>query len=209
MRARLILATFLLACPALPAQSDPASLPAHDRHEGLLLAADPYQDAARAKEKFGKANPIEAGILPIDVYFRNETEDPIRIDLRTVRLEIAPPGESRQQLESLSIKEVAEGIAHPGGTPNPESSRHRVPRPIPMPSHDSKQDKLADELRPLAFDADVIPPHATLHGFFFFDLGHDFHLVDFATLYVPDVKLIGANRALMYFEVPLRGASHR
>ena len=207
MHARLILATLLLMCPGALAQSDPGSLPAQDRHEGLLVAADPYQDAARTKVKFGKADPIDAGILPIDVYFRNDTDQPMHIDLHKVRLEIAPPGEPRQRLAALSVKEVAGEIAHPGGTPNPEPPRHGVPRPIPMPSHDKKQDKLTDDLRPLAFDADVIPPHATIHGFFFFDVGHDFHLVELATFYVPEVKLIPTNQALMYFEVPLRATS--
>src|SRR5713101_6299554 len=57
-------------------QQDPASLPARDSHEGLLIAADPYQDATRYKTRFGKKNPYDAGILAIEVYFRNDNDKP-------------------------------------------------------------------------------------------------------------------------------------
>jgi hypothetical protein len=103
------------------AQADPATLPARDRHEGMLVAADPCNDAARAKARFGKASPIPAGIVPIEVFFRNETQQPLRINLATIRLEISPAGRQRQHIEPLDASEVALLIAHPGGTPNPES----------------------------------------------------------------------------------------
>ena len=49
MRTLTRLFTILLALAAVAAtafaQSDPASLPAKDQHEGLLVAADPYVDA--------------------------------------------------------------------------------------------------------------------------------------------------------------------
>jgi hypothetical protein len=44
----MVTAWFLLLTGSPRAQTNPASLPAHDRHEGLLVAADPYTDAARA-----------------------------------------------------------------------------------------------------------------------------------------------------------------
>jgi hypothetical protein len=188
------------------AQTDPASLPARDRHEGLLVAADPYTDAARTKDRFGKADPLQAGIVPIEVFFRNETAQPMRIDLSTIRLEIEPPGGSRQRLEALSADDVAGAIAHPGGAPN--ASRSRIPSPIPLPRHDKKQEKVAEILRPLAVQSDVVPPSSTIHGFVFFDVNHDFSLLANASLYVPDVKPIGARQPLTYFELDLRRAAH-
>ncbi len=206
MRAVLIGVTLLLIPASAGAQADPASLPAHDRHEGLLVAADPYADSARSKERFGKANPLEAGIVPIEVFFRNETSAPIRIDLSTIRLDIERPGQPRQQLEALAAEDVAGQIAHPGGAPNPEKQR-RLPRPIPIPLKDKKQQKLAEILHPLALQADIVPPSATIHGFLFFDLNHDFSLLSNASLYVPDVKSISTNKVLTYFEVDLRPAA--
>ena len=58
---------------------------------GLNVSADPYTDAERAKKKFGKANPIPAGILPVEVFLRNELDQPIRIDLSTIQLTVRPP----------------------------------------------------------------------------------------------------------------------
>jgi len=206
MRAFWIGVTLLMLSAGARAQRDPADLPAHDRHEGLLVAADPYTDT-RAKEKFGKANPLDVGILPIEVFFRNDTAKPLRINLDTIRLEIEPSGGTHQRLEALTADDVAGQIAHPGGAPNPETARHRIPRPIPMPSHDKKQEKLAEILRPLELGSDVVPPSATIHGFIFFDLNHNFSLLANASLYVPDVKPIGAGEPLTYFELDLRATA--
>ncbi len=56
----------LLGCAAGPATAqriDPSTLPARDTHEGVTVAVDPYTDAARSKERFGKKHPHLAGIL--------------------------------------------------------------------------------------------------------------------------------------------------
>src|SRR5690348_10144752 len=53
--------------------------PRQDRHDGLSISVDPYNEPGRAKEKFGKANPLAAGILPIEVSMRNDTDRPIRV----------------------------------------------------------------------------------------------------------------------------------
>ena len=79
---------FFSAGAAGHAQTDPASLPAHDAHEGLLVAANPYTSDEQSKIKFGKHTPFEAGILAIDVYFRNDNDLPIRLNLRTVEMRI-------------------------------------------------------------------------------------------------------------------------
>jgi hypothetical protein len=208
MRRFSILCGVLLAVAGTAlAQADPATLPAHDRHEGMLVAADPCNDATRAKARFGKASPIPAGIVPIEVFFRNETQQPLRINLATIRLEIAPAGRQQQHIEPLDASEVALLIAHPGGTPNPESRRSRFPRRVPLPSNDKKAKELESVLRPLSLDADVIPPAATVHGFLFFDVSHDFSVLAAASLYLPDVRVIPGNQALTYFEVDLRSAS--
>jgi hypothetical protein len=204
-RILLISASFLLLTGSPRAQTNPASLPAHDRHEGLLVAADPYTDAARAKERFGKANPLEAGVVAIEVFLRNETDDPMRIDLETVRLDIAAPGGDHQRLDWMDAEHVALLIAHPGGVAQPQAKR-RLPMGIPLPGKDKKTSKLAEILQPLTLDADVIGAHATIHGFLFFNLNRDYSLLEHATLYLPDVKRIRGNQPLMFFEVSLRAA---
>lgn len=181
--------------PAVPRTA--ASLP-HDQHEGLTVSADPYLEAARAKGKFGKANPLPAGILPVEVFLRNETAQPIRIPLNGIQLVIHFPDGQHQNLGRLAAADVAGAVAHPGGSPTPRARRFPVGLGA---SADHKADKLAEILVPLALDADIVPPMATIHGFLFFDLGRDLALGREASLYLPEATTVPSNRPLMFFEV--------
>jgi hypothetical protein len=182
-----------------PAAPSAESLP-QDRHEGLSISVDPYTDMARAKDKFGKANPLPLGILPVEVFLHNETAQPIRANLATIQLEVHFQGGKHQDIDWVAVQEVANEVAHPGGPPAPQARRF----PIGVPSGaDKKADKLAEILRPVSLDADIVPPTATIHGFLFFDLNHDLSLAQGASLYVPDVTNIPSNKPLMFFEVPL------
>lgn len=202
--------TLLLCCCCVQAQSRPvppdagdsSALP-QDRHGGLSVSVDPYGEAHRSREKFGKsADPVPAGILPVDVYFKNETAHPIHVDLESVQLEVHLGSDRHQDLDWLSVAQVANMIRHPGGNPSAPSAR-RFPVGIPLPSKDKKVDSIIAQLRPFALDSDVVPPLGTLHGFLFFDVSHDFSAVQKSSLYLPDVSLLPDKTPLMFFEVPL------
>ena len=208
-RAVRIAAAFFLACacPSARAQASPAgsaphqvdeSLP-HDRHEGLSVSADAYSDADRAKEKFGKsADPLTVGILPVEVFLRNETDEPMHIDLSTIQLDVHPRGGRDDDIDAMSVHEVAAAVAHPHGPSAPQSRRF----PVGLPSSgDKKADKVAEVLDPLALDSDIVPPHGMVHGFLFFDLSDDPSLAETASVYVPDVTIVPSQKALMFFEV--------
>ncbi len=184
-----------------PAAAPTAATAREDRHEGLSIVADPYTDTARAKEKFGKANPLAVGILPIEVFIRNESPQPIRVDLNTVQLEVRMHSGPRQDIDWLTAAEVAKAIAHPGGARDPQ--RRRLPVPVPMPSKDKNAQKFAEILSPLALDADVIAPKSSVHGFLYFDVNHDVSVVSHSSLYVPDVVVLPNNKLMMFFDVPL------
>jgi len=214
MRTTWLFTATLLACTAALAQAgsqagnssaSPGSneefLP-HDRHDGLNISADPYTDTERGKKIFGKANPIPAGILPVEVFLRNETNQPIRIDLTTIQLEVQPPDGNRQNIDSLSPVEVAATIAHPTGSRTP-TTRRFPPIGLPSGSDDKKVANLTDSLRPLSLDADVVPPMHMVHGFLFFNLSHQMSLADHASLYVPDVMVAPSNKPMMFFDVAL------
>ncbi|HLV95984.1 MAG TPA: hypothetical protein VKS44_12390 [Candidatus Acidoferrales bacterium] len=202
----------LLACSAVFAQSGsappsgsagPASAMPHDSHAGLTISVDPYADSHRAKEKFGKsANPVPVGILPVDVFFKNDTPHPIKIDLETVQLEVHFGSGRHQDLDWMSIGEVANLIRHPGGGPSAPSAR-RFPVGIPLPGKDKKLDGIIAQLRPFTLDSDVIPPLGAVHGFLFFNVNHDLAAATTSSLYVPDVALLPEKTPLMFFEVPL------
>lgn len=199
-------ATVLLACSFVWAQTNSGagrsedSLP-HDRHEGLSVSADAYSDPGRSKGKFGKsADPLPVGILPVEVFLENETDQPMHVDLSTIQLDVHPHAGRDDDIDSMSVHDVAVAVAHPHGPAAPESRRF----PVGLPSSsDKKVDKVADVLRPLALDSDIVPPKGTIHGFLFFDLGDDMSLAETASIYVPDVTIVPSKKPLMFFEVPV------
>lgn len=171
-----------------------------DSHQGLTVTADPYLNGDRSKDKFKKADPYKAGLLAIDVSFKNDTSTPIHIDLFTLRLEIDEPDGQRFHLPALTLAEASKQIAHPQGASVPRPRRFPS---ISPPGEDSKTRDVKNELEPLALQADVIPPNGTIHGFVFFDVNNHFDAVPNASLYLPDVKSVTSDAGMIYFEVPL------
>lgn len=202
-----VILLMLAAVGAAAQQTDPATLPARDAHEGLLIAADPYDDAARSQERFGKKSPHSAGILALEVYLKNDTGKAIHVDLDRIRLALEAPGEERQQLRPLPLETVVGAIVYKEG-PNPTAPRK--PRPLPLPggtgSKDKDVKKVDEVLRPLALEMDVLPPRTTIRGLLFFDLDHRFEMLRYAQLYVPDLSFVQDAKPLMFFEVDLSRA---
>lgn len=194
----------LLVAAVAPAQKDSspsaapqASLP-HDQHSGITVSAEPITDASRAKREFGKADPIPAGLLPVEVWLRNDTNDPVQIGLDTIQLEIHYQNGRMDGVDSLTPKQAAGAIAHPNGPAAPRERRF----PIGMaPVGDKKADKLLEILRPLALNSDIVPPMGSIHGYLFFDLQHDMSVVSQSSLYIPDAVVIPSKKPLIFFEV--------
>ena len=186
------------------ASSDPAALPARDSHQGLLIAADPYVTSERSEQKFGKKSPYSVGLLAIDVFLRNDTDAPLRINTDTIELQIAIPGQQRQRLESLTVQDVAYRIVVPNG-PAPRGRRG----PIPGVSGGKTKEiaKMEDSLRYLMLPGDMIGPHNTVHGFVVFDIARHFEDTQNSTLYIPDVSRFGSGEKLFFFEIDLRHAT--
>ena len=204
-----ILTVILLLPPgafAQTAQTDPLTLRARDAHQDLLIVADPYISADRYKDKgtFGKKSPYEAGIVAINVYFRNDNDKPIRLNLDTIQLAIAQPGMERQRLGPLSPEDVADRTLLNKAS-NPIIRR----RPLSFPGTVSNSGKskewneLATTLRSISLGTDVLPPHATTHGFLFFDLNHEFDAIRHSQVYIPDLTFMTDNKALFFFEIDL------
>ena len=191
-----------------PAQapSSSSALP-KDTHQRFTVSADPYTDPARAKKTFGKADPYRAGILAIDVFFKNDLNVPVHVDLSTIRLDVKDPNGEHSRLPALRAGVVAARIAHPKGPSSPRP--HHFPG-LPggnLPGKDSKAQDMDDKLAPLSLQSDVVPPNGTLHGMIFFDIEGHFNLVSRSSLYVPDVKSVASENPMIFFEVPL-GPQH-
>ena len=214
LRTRMILACLLFGTSVVigPAGGqtpvpaiDPGKLGARDDHQGLLIAADPYLTSERSEQQFGKKHPYGVGILAVDVYLQNNSESPIRVVLSTMAMEVRPPGGSRQKIESLSTEEAAERMVFPQPI-NPTITRLPLP-----PSHGAVKknkdvEKMEKSLAPRTL-GDLVGPHATIHGFVFFDLAYHFDWVEKSTLYVPDVRRINPEEKLLFFELDLKPAS--
>lgn len=189
---------------------DLSRIPARDSHDGITIAAEPWTDAALYKTRFPKRSPLDAGILAIDVYFRNDTDKPVRVNLERIRLLLFLPEGDRQKLEPLAAEDVADLIVNPGAKdPSPPRSR------IPLPGRSNKKgkgkqwDETLAMVRAAGIGSDIVAPSGTLHGLVYFDLARQFDLVPYARLYVPDLVFLEKNKRLLYFELDLGASAPR
>ena len=198
----IVVAAFLSGS-AVRGQNDPNKMPARDAHQDVVIAVDTYHTEALAKEKFGKKNPYDAGILAVEVVMRNDNDRAVKVDLDTIRLLLAAPGQQRQRLVPLALEDVLNKVLYKGG--GPEATKRRTPIPrLPGASKPSKEwQELEEKWRPLVFEMDILPPKSTVHGVMFFDVNRYFEWVQYARFYVPDVTFEQDGKALLFFEVEL------
>ena len=205
-----IVMLFPLGALGQSAPPDPMSLPTRDAHQDLTIVADPYLRAERyKKEVFGKNSFYAAGIIAIDVYFKNDNnvaDSPQPRNDPTGHFSARPgsPASGR-----LSPEDVADRTLL---TANSNIRAHRpFPFPGPHPSSGHSKDwiEMTTTLRSVALGTDVLPPHATTHGFLFFDLNHDFDAIRNTHLYIPDLAFMTDNKALFFFEIDLAAAPSR
>src|SRR5712664_1944075 len=186
------------------AQQAPLRTASLESHEGLTITATPWTDAAKYKDKFPKKSPYAAGILAVEVSFRNDSDESMKVNLSRIRRTVHLDAENTQELPSLSSEELVQAVLKPGGK-DPTATRKKPPVPVPLPK--GNKDKNAGELQRQAQDARVptavIAPHSTVQGLLYFDLQSHFHLLDTAPLYVPELVLMRGNRTLTYFDIDL------
>ncbi len=195
---------FPLGALAQNAPPDPMSLAMRDAHQNLTIVADPYLKVIRyKKEIFGKDSFYAAGIVAIDVYFKNDNDAPIRLNFDTIQLIISQPGQDRQRLDALTPEDVADR------TLLKAESNIRAHRPFPFPNgssgsgHSKDWVSMTTTLHAVALGTDILPPHATTHGFLFFDMNHDFDAIRNSHLYIPDLSFMTDKKALFFFEIDL------
>ena len=189
----------------LRAQVDPTSLPARESHQGVTVAAKPMLGEAAYKSQFGGRTPYEAGILALEVFFRNDNDKPVRVNLATMRLLVSRPGESLQRLEPLSAEEVANRVLLQ--TPSdPRRSRLPLPGRVPNTSRDKNWQELSARLQAAGVNSDIVGPKSTVQGFLYFDVNHHYDWLSSARLDVPDLVFMLNNEALFFFQVDLAPA---
>src|SRR5207244_6227495 len=105
---------------------------------------------------FAKKYTFAARIVAIQVVFRNDSDDSMKVNLERIRLNITLSEEDHQALYPLSSEEAADVITHPGSK-NVTMKRLPIPLGGPKVGHDKKWVEVEKSLN----DAGVI--QALLH----------------------------------------------
>jgi len=205
------LAAWLLAAQQGVSQQ-PSSLKTTslESHEGMTITARPWTNPALYKEKFPKKSPFAAGIIAIQVAFRNDSGDSMKINLERIRLNLTLSEEDHQALYPLSPDEAADVIMNPGAR-DPTKTRKKFPFPTGAPKvgHDKHWAEVEKTIEDAGVQASVVAPHSTVQGLLYFDLRSQFELLNTAHLYVPEIVAIEKNRGLLYFEIDLSRSAER
>ena len=174
-----------------------------ETHEGLTISAQPWTDAALYKEKFPKKSPFAAGIVAMQVVFRNDSNESMKVSLDRIRLSFQIDLDNRQEVQALTPAQVADQVLKPGGK-DPAKSRARIPLPVSIPHNNDKHwTELEQQAETAGVPANVIAPHSSVQGLLYFDLQGQFDLLNEARLYIPDILVMENNRSLTYFEIDL------
>src|SRR5713226_4964672 len=162
-----------------------------ESHEGMTISARPWTDPALYKEKFPKKSPFAAGIIAVQVVFRNDSDDSMKINLERIRLNLVLSEEDHQALYPLSPEEAADVIMNPGAN-DPTKTRKKFPFPTAGPKigHDKRWTEVEKTMEDAGVQASVVAPHSTVQGLLYFDLRSQFELLNSAHLYVPEIVAI-------------------
>ena len=178
-----------------------------ETHEGLTISAQPWTDAALYKEKFPKKSPFASGIVAMQLVFRNDSNESMKVSLDRIRLSFQIDQDNRQEVQALTPAQVADQVLKPGGK-DPAKSRARIPLPVSIPHNNDKHwTELEQQAEVGGIPANVIAPHSSVQGLLYFDLQGQFDLLNDARLYVPDILVMENNRSLTYFEIDLSKSS--
>jgi len=173
-----------------------------ESHEGVTISARPWMDAAKYKEKFPKKSPFAAGVLAVQVSFRNDSEQSVKVGLDRIRLSFNIDEDNRQELEPMKAAEVADAVLHPGD--KDPTKRRRLPLPITTTSNKGKEfEEIQNQAQNAAVPTSVVAAHSTVQGLLYFDMQGQFDLLHTAHLYVPDIAVMGKEQGLTYFEIDL------
>ena len=183
-------------------QTAPLKTSALESHEGMTISAQPWTNPALYKDKFHKKSPYAAGIVALQVMFRNDSDDSLKVNLERIRLNLTFSEEDHQALNPLTSDQAADVILKPGAK-NVARSRFPIPIGGPKVGHDKKWVEVEQELREAGVRASVVAPHSSVQGLLYFDLQNQFDLLNNARLYVPDVVALEKNHGLLYFEIDL------
>ena len=175
-----------------------------DTHEGMSIGVEPWTQAIAYKQKFPKKSPFSGGVVALQMTFRNDSDESIKIDVPSIRL-LLLVGEDRQELSPLTPEDVADTVLLSNNGKDPTQRRNPLPIPVgkPRPSRDKNWTELKDACQNAAVPSSVVAAHSTLVGLVYFDLRSEWDLLQNAKVYLPSLVSMSTRRPLSYFEIDL------
>ncbi|HEY1924212.1 MAG TPA: hypothetical protein VGG58_03100 [Candidatus Acidoferrum sp.] len=177
-----------------------------ESHEGLTVSAIPWTDASQYKDKFPKKSPFAAGVLAVQVNFRNDSDDSLRINLDSIRLTVQLGDENRQEVPSLNAEELADAVLKPKSKDPTAKHGPRLPVPVPSGSkggRDKHWQELETQAENAAFPTSVVGARSSVQGLLYFDMQNQFDLLQSARLYIPQIARMNRTGTLTYFDIDL------
>jgi hypothetical protein len=175
-----------------------------ESHEGLTISALPWTDPSQYKEKFSKKSPYAGGVLAVQVAFRNDSDESVRVNLERIRLTVQLGDDNRQEVASLNSEELADAVLKP--KVKDPTKRPRLPLPVGGGSkggRDKHWTELQTEAQNASVPTSVVAAHSTVQGLLYFDLQDQFDLLQNAHLYVPQLMQMTSARAITFFDIDL------
>jgi hypothetical protein len=207
--ALVVLAAISLSASAqTPTQDSPKTTPMKaqfmDTHEGMSIGVEPWTQATAYKQKFPKKSPFSGGVVALQMTFRNDSDESIKVDVPSIRL-LLLVGEDRQELSPLTAEDVADTVLLSNNGKDPTQRRNPLPIPVgkPRPSRDKNWTELKDACQNAAVPSSVVAAHSTLVGLVYFDLRSEWDLLQNAKVYLPSLVSMSTRRPLSYFEIDL------
>ena len=176
-----------------PVAKTAINYPAHDFHrdEKVAIAADPYDNADKAK--IFTINFAEHGFLPIFFIVTNDGDQPVSI----AKMEMKLITGNRSKLTPITTDDLYRRLSNPQAktsTNNPFPFPHKVKGGV------TKQQM--DEIESSQFAARAVEPHSTQAGFLFFDVGDINSPLRGASI---DIAGVSDSKGieLLFFEIPM------
>ncbi len=162
-----------------------SSYTAKQTNDNVTVAVSAYDTEELAHTAFGKLDPNQYGVLPVLVIIQNDTGQALKLD----HLEVEYTSFDRQHVEATPPSEVQ---TLGGG--------RRPSLPNGTPIHIKHKSPLNTwEIEGRGFAAQMLPPHESANGFFYFQTEHR----PGAKFYLTGIKVASTGKDILYFEIPL------
>lgn len=162
------------------------SYPARQTNNGLTVAVVPYSSSTDVKTVFGKTNLLDFGVLPVLVVMKNGSGKALKLD--TMELHYVTPEQRKVEETPASEVKFIDSPDRPNFGGNP----------LPIPRRKPKSKLSGPEIEGFAFNAKMLPPNDSAHGFAYFQIGHR----PGSRLYIRGIVEAPTGKELMYFDIP-------